>query len=96
MKEIHCYIFGRVQGVGYRAWCEREARKLFLTGWVRNRSDGSVEVYAKGTDEQIEAFLIMCKNGPLFARVKAIEPVIYPNAALPIVSDGLFQQVASV
>ena len=69
MKEIHCYILGRVQGVGYRAWCEKEARKLSLTGWVRNRSDGSVEVFAKGPHDSVDVFLTLLKEGPLFARV---------------------------
>lgn len=96
MKEIHCYILGRVQGVGYRAWCEKEARKLSLTGWVRNRSDGSVEVFAKGPRDSVDVFLTLLKEGPLFARVKNIEPVIIPSASLPMVQDGVFEQKPSV
>ena len=96
MKEIHCFVFGRVQGVGYRAWCEREARKLALSGWVRNRSDGSVEIYAKGLAERIDHFLLLCKDGPLFARVKSIEPVSIVTASLPIIEEGTFKQAASV
>lgn len=96
MKEIHCFIFGRVQGVGYRAWCEKEARKLSLSGWVRNRSNGSVEVYAKGSVENIDVFLVSCKNGPLFAYVKSIEPVSIVTASLPLVEEGIFKQMPTM
>ncbi len=96
MKEIHCYIFGRVQGVGYRAWCVREATKLSLTGWVRNRSDGSVEVFAKGPVKVVDLFLSLCREGPLFARVRAIEPVKYSTALVDCVEEGMFKQKATV
>ena len=46
MKEVHFFVYGRVQGVGYRAWCVKQAKCLFLSGWVRNRANGSVEVNA--------------------------------------------------
>jgi acylphosphatase len=57
-------IRGRVQGVGYRWWAERQARRLGLRGWVRNRSDGSVELLAIGAPEAIERLAGLCRQGP--------------------------------
>ena len=66
-------IFGRVQGVGFRAWTEREARALFLRGWVRNRYDGSVEAVFDGPRPVVEKMLRMCRSGPCSARVSNLE-----------------------
>ncbi len=66
-------IFGRVQGVGFRDWTIREARRLGLSGWVRNRRDGSVEVLLAGENEQIETMLTRCREGPPLAIVERIE-----------------------
>jgi acylphosphatase len=65
-------IEGLVQGVGYRAWAASEARKLGLTGWVRNRSDGMVEALVSGTTEAVEAFITACTRGPAGAQVANI------------------------
>jgi acylphosphatase len=65
-------ITGRVQGVGYRMWAKREARRLGLRGWVRNRSDGSVEALAVGAAAEIDAFVQACHSGPSMARVAAV------------------------
>ena len=65
-------ITGRVQGVGYRLWAEREARRLGLRGWVRNRSDGSVEALAIGEAADVDAFAQACRNGPRMAHVAAV------------------------
>jgi acylphosphatase len=66
-------IFGRVQGVGYRAWAAQKARKLGLTGWVRNLTDGSVECAAQGPKDAIEALITACHAGPPLARVVQVD-----------------------
>jgi acylphosphatase len=57
-------ISGRVQGVGYRMYMERKARGLGVTGWVRNRRDGSVEAMVQGTPEMIAAIIDWARHGP--------------------------------
>jgi acylphosphatase len=65
MKVIrHLTIAGRVQGVGFRLYMERKARGLGVTGWVRNRRDGSVEAMVQGTPEAIAAIIDWARNGP--------------------------------
>ena len=93
---VHIRVFGRVQGVGFRAWTQRQADGLSLSGWVRNRSDGSVEIMAEGSDENINFFLSLCKKGPLFAKVIRIEPVRFPDAFIPPVQQGIFTHEATV
>ncbi len=66
-------ITGRVQGVGYRDWCLRTARAARLTGWVRNRADGSVEAVVQGPAEAVEVFVAACHAGPPPARVTAVD-----------------------
>ena len=58
---LRFYITGRVQGVGFRRWAVREATNLHLTGWVRNRYDGRVEIYVKGKKEELQVFVNLCK-----------------------------------
>jgi len=66
-------VRGRVQGVFFRASTEREARRAGVAGWVRNRSDGSVEAAFEGPTEAVEALLDFCRRGPAGARVTGIE-----------------------
>ena len=70
-------ISGRVQGVGYRDWTITTAERLHLTGWVRNRTDGSVEALVVGDDQAVGAMIDACRRGPALARVDNvdIEPV---------------------
>lgn len=63
---------GLVQGVGYRASCQRRAEDLGLSGWVRNRPDGSVEVEAEGSPQQLAELLLWCERGPLGAQVNGV------------------------
>jgi acylphosphatase len=66
-------VRGRVQGVGFRWFVEREAHILGIAGWVRNNHDGSVEVLAQGTREQLSGLHSRLRAGPRAARVDAVE-----------------------
>jgi acylphosphatase len=66
-------VRGRVQGVGFRWFVEREAHILGISGWVRNNSDGSVEVMAQGTREQLLGLRSRLRQGPRAARVDEVE-----------------------
>ncbi len=68
-KSVDVVISGRVQGVSYRAWTEREARARGLAGHVRNRHDGSVEAVFSGPEAAVDAMLAACREGPPGARV---------------------------
>ncbi len=70
---IHCFIAGRVQGVAYRAYTQREAAQLGLTGWVRNCPDGRVELVAEGERETLEQLIAWCHQGPPAAEVTEVE-----------------------
>lgn len=69
MRVAHVVIAGRVQGVGFRLWVEAEAVSRGLSGWVRNRRDGSVEAVFFGEDDAVGALLEACWEGPAGARV---------------------------
>ena len=66
-------VRGRVQGVGFRWFVERQAHILGIAGWVRNNADGAVEVFAQGTREQINNMLAQLRQGPRAARVDAVD-----------------------
>jgi acylphosphatase len=66
-------VRGRVQGVGFRWFVEREAHILAIAGWVRNNHDGSVEVHAQGTRDQLSGLHGRLREGPRAARVDAVE-----------------------
>ncbi len=66
------FVRGRVQGVGYRAWLAREAEKRGLSGWVRNRHDGSVEALVIAPSAALVDFLALCHNGPAAAHVTEV------------------------
>ncbi|MBA3724543.1 MAG: acylphosphatase [Candidatus Levybacteria bacterium] len=69
MKQAHVFISGNVQGVGYRQFVKHTARKLDLTGWVRNTEDGGVEAVLQGEESMIEVMIEQCKKGPFMAEV---------------------------
>jgi acylphosphatase len=66
-------VRGRVQGVGFRYFVERAAKPLGITGWVRNLDDGSVEVYAVGTEAQLSDLAGLLRQGPRWAEVRGVE-----------------------
>ena len=66
-------IHGRVQGVFFRAWTQEMAEELGLSGWVRNRSDGTVEALFCGPRPKVEEMLMLARRGPELARVERIE-----------------------
>lgn len=72
-KQARIIIFGRVQGVFFRHSAQIIARKLSLTGWVRNAEGGSVEAVVQGGKNDIEKFIEWCRKGPALARVERVE-----------------------
>lgn len=70
---LHVRISGRVQGVGYRAALQRTAQANGISGWVRNRRDGSVEAIVQGSPEDIERVLAWARRGPPAARVSELK-----------------------
>jgi acylphosphatase len=72
-RRLHLHIHGRVQGVSYRAGAAAQARRLQLTGWVRNRQDGHVELLAEGDEATLQELLDWCRRGPLLARVAHLD-----------------------
>jgi acylphosphatase len=75
-------IHGRVQGVAFRHHTKLRARELGLAGWVRNRADGSVEVWAEGPPAGVAQLLTWLAIGPPAARVERVEAHSVPPAAL--------------
>jgi acylphosphatase len=72
-RTVHIRIEGRVQGVGYRAFVEMKAAELELSGWVRNRRDGSVEAVLQGSPEAVAAMVELCRSGPPASLVSGVE-----------------------
>ncbi|MCD6331177.1 MAG: acylphosphatase [Thermoplasmata archaeon] len=73
MKRAHVRIYGKVQGVWFRANTKEMADKLGIKGWVRNVPDGSVEAVFEGDDEAVEEIIKWCHHGPPLARVDRVE-----------------------
>ena len=72
LKQVHLFVRGRVQGVYFRAAAQREARRLGLSGWVKNRADGAVEVLAEGDEEEIKELIGWAHRGPGAARFERL------------------------
>jgi len=73
MTELHMTVFGKVQGVWFRAWTRDTAREMGVTGWVRNLPDGNVEALAQGNEELLARFMERLYDGPPLARVTKID-----------------------
>jgi acylphosphatase len=72
-SRVHVLVSGIVQGVAFRAATIDEARRLSLSGWVRNLPDGRVEAEAEGERSDLEALVQFCRRGPPAARVADVE-----------------------
>ncbi len=75
---LHVIVEGRVQGVGFRAYVEREAKTRSLKGWVRNRSDGSVEAVFMGNEEEVQSMIVACHRGPRMSLVRNVKSEQHP------------------
>jgi acylphosphatase len=73
VERLHGVVHGDVQGVGFRYFLMREARRLGLRGWVRNRDDGTVEFVAEGGRSDLERLNQAAGQGPSMARVKRVD-----------------------
>ncbi|MCX8073315.1 MAG: acylphosphatase [Candidatus Binatia bacterium] len=72
-RRLHLVIYGLVQGVGFRFFVEQQARELGLTGWVRNLTNGAVEVLAEGPSPALARLAEACRRGPRSAVVDRVE-----------------------
>ncbi len=81
-------IRGRVQGVGFRYWTMREAIRLGVTGWVRNRRDGNVEALFAGPADVVADMMTRCRKGPESAHVDAVEDQPVTANALKMIRPG--------
>lgn len=70
---IHVYVSGFVQGIGFRQFVKRNARKLNLRGWVRNLPDGRVEAVFEGEAPTLKKMIGLCRRGPFLSEVKNVE-----------------------
>lgn len=68
----HIFVSGRVQGVGYRRFAQKQAQALNLTGWTRNLLDGRVEVLVHGDEAQMDQYCEILKKGPSFSQVREV------------------------
>lgn len=73
VKTISLLVTGRVQGVGYRHWLQKEAQRLQISGWCRNRREGAVEALLHGAESAVDALLQKCAAGPALARVDNLQ-----------------------
>lgn len=78
MKCFQINVFGKVQGVWYRASTKRKADELGLKGTVQNKSDGSVYIEVEGEEALVQQLIEWCKEGPEFAKVTKVEAIEIP------------------
>jgi acylphosphatase len=75
IRTVRVVVSGRVQGVGFRSWLERQAAMQGVSGWVRNRWDGSVEALFSGEASAVDAMIGACRAGPRWATVEGVTVV---------------------
>lgn len=83
MHRVHVTVRGHVQGVGYRYTTRSEAERRGVSGWVRNRRDGSVEAELEGAPDAVEEMVRWMRQGPPGSRVEAVEVADAPAADSP-------------
>jgi acylphosphatase len=79
LVRVHAVVEGYVQGVGYRMFVIEQARRLDICGWVRNRSDGTVEVTAEGQRDDLSELLRMLREGPHLGTVSNVDTRFSPG-----------------
>ena len=84
MTRVHLVISGRVQGVFFRQSSMSFAELNAVDGWVRNRPDGTVEVVAQGSSDDVERFVEWCRKGPEMAKVTSIERTDAEPVSMPV------------
>jgi acylphosphatase len=92
MKALHIKVYGKVQGVFFRKYARQAAMALQLKGWVRNMSDGSVEIMVEGDSERLEQFSGWCYQGSpesLVERVEKTEAEIKYFTSFEVLNTGL-------
>ena len=72
VSAVNIIAHGRVQGVGFRFFVREKASLFGLCGWVRNRSDGTVELYAEGEDGSVREFMTEIEKGPVFGNISGL------------------------
>ncbi len=72
MEQVHLFISGNVQGVGFRQFVKNHARKLELVGFVTNTNDNKVEAVVQGDQKTIEQLITLCRKGPFLAEVREV------------------------
>ncbi len=72
MQQVHVYISGFVQGVGFRQFIKHSAKKNGIAGWVKNLPDGRVEAIFQGSKVSIERIILRCKKGPMLSEVEDV------------------------
>lgn len=79
VETVRVFVHGFVQGVAYRRWLQGEALERGLSGWVRNRADGTVEALVHGDARKVDDLIRACRHGPVMARVDRVvtEPAEY-------------------
>lgn len=75
---VHIYVSGRVQGVFFRANAARKADSLGVTGWVKNLSDGRVELLVEGETDTVNRMILWCRRGPPGADVESVDVETLP------------------
>jgi acylphosphatase len=94
MPALHFNITGQVQGVGFRYAMCSEARRLRLTGWVRNCTDGSVEAVAVGDEAALQRLARWAQHGPPGSRVESVQVTAATDAQAADVDDPFNQRSA--
>lgn len=81
MQHFKIIVKGRVQGVGFRAFTLKSAKKYGIYGTVKNHANGNVEIIASGTMQAMENFIRDCRKGSLFAKVTELNTIELPSSA---------------
>lgn len=95
MKEVYIRIKGRVQGIGYRDWAIKTARKIgYISGWVRNTENGDVEILMRGREDAVNDMVAACYKGSWLSRVDKIEFIGGRlSGFLPLIEEGVFKRI---